>query len=391
MKECLVSIIIPVYNAASFIEKCVKSVTSQTHKNMEIVLVDDGSKDQSYDLCKKLASEDERIVVTAQSNQGVVSARNKGFEMSRGRYVLFVDADDWIEPDMVEELVSHIGDADIISSAVKWEKYPGKESFCRDEYDEGLYDNKESIDKFFSKMIFDLEKHKLQPLTPWIWNKMYKRELIESVYKSLDNSIAFAEDTTFIYKCFFNAKSFVITHKAFYHYCYNANSVCHKEQRNILSDINKVYVSLYDDCKERDNKTFLMEQLQTWIVLMSRVALNERMRFDVNTHVPEFLLDTRGFDKYKKIIVYGAGQAGQDYCHQLKRLGYDIALWVDSNYEYWRMLGLDVQSPTDIKKEEYDAIIIAVSDESAMESIKKYLLGNDIAEEKIIWKNPIWY
>lgn len=391
IREKLVSIIIPVYNAADFVEKCVRSVTAQTYRNIEIILVNDGSKDSSYDVCKKLSEEDKRIVLVNQDNQGVVSARNNGFEMSKGEFILFVDSDDWIECDMVETLVSEIGDADIVSSAVLWEKSPGKESIVCDDFEDRLYNKDEDFDGFFSKMIFDISNHKLHPLTPWMWNKMYKRELVESVYSQMDSSMTFAEDTTFIYKCFFAAKSFVITHKAFYHYVYNENSVCHREQRNILADINKVYISLYEDCKVRDGETNLMEQLQTWIVLLSRIAVNDRMKFNIDVNVPEFLLDTRGLEDYTKIIIYGAGQAGKDYRHQLLRLGYVIPLWVDSNYEYWKRKGFEVDSPEKIQNVEYDVILIAVSDENTMCVIKRYLIEQGIDETKIVWKNPIWF
>lgn len=391
MKENLVSIIVPVYNVATYIARCVKSICTQTYKNIEIILVNDGSGDNSYDICKNLAEKDERIILINQNNQGVVSSRNNGFEASKGDYILFVDADDWIEADMVEKLVEGIGISDLISSAVLWEKYPEKESYIKDEYEEGKYNTNEEKNVFFKKMIFDLNNHKLHPLTPWIWNKMYTRELIETVYRTLDKNIAFAEDTTFIYKCFFQSESFVITHKPYYHYCYNDNSVCHKEQRTILSDINKVYVSLYDDCKMRDKETALMEQLQTWIVLMTRVALNERMRLDVKTHVPEFLLDVTGLEKCNKIVVYGAGQAGQDYCYQLKKLGFNIVLWLDGNYKYWHKLGFDVSPPEEIKKADYDIVLLAVSDLNVMNNMKSYLVGAGVEEDKIVWKSPIWY
>lgn len=390
-RKDLVSVIIPVYNAANFIERCVKSITCQTYKNIEIILVNDGSKDDSYDVCSKLSCEDKRIILINQDNQGVVSARNNGFAVSHGDYIIFVDSDDWIESDMVEKLLIGIGDADIISSGVFWEKFPSKESYVRDEYDEGIYDTKGTINEFFCKMIYDFESHALHPLTSWIWNKMYKREIVDSVYNTLDESIGFAEDTTFVYKCFFVAKSFVVCHIPFYHYCYNENSVCHREQKNILSDISKVYVSLYEECLKRDKETALMKQLQMWIVLLIRVALNERLKFNLDVHIPQFLLDTRGLEKYSRLVLYGAGQVGLDYFHQLSRLGYDIPLWVDSNYQNLRMLGMDVNSPQDIGTVDFDAILIAIVDETAMLSIKNYLMEYGVDENKIVWKVPIWY
>lgn len=391
MKQPLVSIVVPVYNAAEFICRCVNSITEQTYYNLEIILVDDGSTDNSYTECQRMALDDNRIAVISQPNGGVVAARNAGIEFSHGDYLVFVDADDWIEPDMIDTLVNGIGDADIISFGVLWEKYPGREDIISDDYKEGVYSTQSEKNLFFSTMIFDLEKNKLHPLTPWMVNKLYKKELVKSVYPSIDRTITYDEDAIFVYKCFFKAESFVIIHKPFYHYYYNAQSACHSERRNMLTDINKVYLSLLDECRLYGEDENLNEQLQSWIALLVRVALNERMGFDkTRIHFSEFLFDARVLEKdTHKIVIYGAGQAGQDFTYQLRKLGYEISLWVDSNYSYWSGLGLNVEEPEKIRQVDYDEILIAVSDEKTASTIGQYLLELGIEKEKIKWSKPI--
>lgn len=100
----LISIIVPVYNVENYIEKCIVSIINQTYKNIEILLIDDGSTDKSGDICKKWSSKDNRIKYFYKKNSGVCSARNRGLEEAQGAYIGFVDADDWISPIMYERL-----------------------------------------------------------------------------------------------------------------------------------------------------------------------------------------------------------------------------------------------------------------------------------------------
>lgn len=108
MSEPLISVIVPVYNAEKYIEKCVASIRAQTYRNLEIILVDDGSCDRSGELCEAFALEDSRIVVIRKENGGVASARNAGLDAMHGDYVGFVDADDWIDPEMYEVLLQRM-------------------------------------------------------------------------------------------------------------------------------------------------------------------------------------------------------------------------------------------------------------------------------------------
>ena len=108
MSEPLISVIVPVYNAEKYIEKCVASIRAQTYRNLEIILVDDGSCDRSGELCEAFALEDSRIVVIRKENGGVASARNAGLDAMHGDYVGFVDADDWIDPEMYEVLLRRV-------------------------------------------------------------------------------------------------------------------------------------------------------------------------------------------------------------------------------------------------------------------------------------------
>lgn len=114
-EEIKVSIVVPVYNTAKYLEKCLNSICSQTYHNLEIILIDDGSTDQSLNICNSFAEKDSRIHVVHQENKGLSNARNKGMELATGSYISFFDSDDYVEPNMIETMlkVSLFHNADV--------------------------------------------------------------------------------------------------------------------------------------------------------------------------------------------------------------------------------------------------------------------------------------
>lgn len=169
--KSLVSIIVPVYNVEKYIEKCVQSILKQTYKNIEIVLVNDGSKDSSAVICDNLAKEDDRIVVIHKENGGLSDARNRGLNVCNGEYITFVDSDDYLEVDAIEILLLNAIKYDCQITCMKWNivdcnykvKYMQSENtkkiskFNSQEYIKGMCEKKlsESVcDKLFRAELF---------------------------------------------------------------------------------------------------------------------------------------------------------------------------------------------------------------------------------------------
>lgn len=109
----LISVIVPVYNVEAFVERSLRSIIGQTYANLEIIVVNDGSTDRSFEICKKIAKEDRRIFLLEQENQGLSAARNTGIARSKGEYIMFVDSDDWLSPNMIEFLFTEIKKYDV--------------------------------------------------------------------------------------------------------------------------------------------------------------------------------------------------------------------------------------------------------------------------------------
>lgn len=384
----LVSVIVPVYNLASYIEECIKSIQKQTYQNLEIIIVDDGSTDGSGELCDKIALDDSRIKVIHQRNAGVVAARGRGTKESTGTYISFVDGDDWIESDMIETMVEQIGNADLITTGVYEQVSPVKIVERYDEFPEGIYTGKTQMFSILSKMIYDDDKPHLQPLTPWGVNKLFLSALVKDIYQELDPNITFAEDAVFVYKYLLRCNSIVISHQPFYHYRYRKNSALHKVNNRMLININCVYLALETDFRKHRLGDCLLRQLQKWIMIMDCWAINSYMGFDERIGIPEFVADISNLEG-KRLILYGAGKVGKAAYAQLKKFGYQVVLWVDKNYEHYQSMDMLVTKPEEILHSEYDVIYIAVREQSVAEKIKDELSEKGISRDCMVWKEPM--
>lgn len=173
----LVSVVIPVYNMADSLEKCIQSIINQTHKKLEIILVDDGSQDASLDVCKKLAAFDNRIKYYHTENQGSGPARNVGIDHAQGRYIYFPDADDFIETNAIELLVHNMADGlyDLIVFGFRIETRSGK-LLLEKKYEEEIKKGEE-LRNSYSDCVHYIDKHAIQGAP---WNKFFDLEIIRN-------------------------------------------------------------------------------------------------------------------------------------------------------------------------------------------------------------------
>ncbi len=180
----LISIIVPVYNAEKTLERCVRPLMAQTYENIEILLVNDGSKDGSLGMCRKFAEEDHRVGVIDKPNGGVSSARNAGLDAARGEFVMFCDSDDWVEPDWCACMRENHVPGDLTVCQVFREDFPMEES----EKQKPL-----SIEIAQRK---DFLHYPMQMC--YLYNKIYERSLIEEHHLRLPAELRLGEDLTFV-------------------------------------------------------------------------------------------------------------------------------------------------------------------------------------------------
>lgn len=209
----MVSVLVPVYNADKFLDVCVKSILSQTYKDLQVVLIDDGSTDDSWVICQEYASRDKRVEIYHQENGGVAVTRNHLLDKIRGDYVLFVDADDWMELDMVsflvEQAISNQAEVATCGSVIN-DGQPSTEWNCE------IYNQDRLIKEFLY--------HK--KLRGNLWNKLFKTELLNGLY--FDDNISYGEDALMSWHAFQRLKKAVVTNRQLYHYRMNENSISHQ-------------------------------------------------------------------------------------------------------------------------------------------------------------------
>lgn len=167
------SIIVPVYNVEKYIGRCMESLLNQTYKNIEIILINDGSTDKSGEMCDKYALQDNRVTVFHQKNEGVSSARNTGIKNATGKYITFVDPDDWVELDMYENIISKFNDeidAVFCTNVEEYETETGKKAITRKPDISGVVSGRDALRAASIKM--------RSGYFVAVWNKVFKRDTI---------------------------------------------------------------------------------------------------------------------------------------------------------------------------------------------------------------------
>ena len=208
-----VSILIPCYNVEAYLPQCLDSIIKQTYRNLQIVLVDDGSSDNTLSIAQEYASRDTRIEVYHQENQGVASTRNNLLDKVKGDYVLFVDSDDWIELDMVEYLVG-----------VALE-HNSKFVMCENVINDATPKDSEPIIKILSQeqAVHDFLRHEY--FVGSLWNKLLDSSLLHN--ERFHCGISYGEDALFCWGVLQKVDKVVVTDRQLYHYRMNEGSISH--------------------------------------------------------------------------------------------------------------------------------------------------------------------
>ncbi len=214
----MISIIVPIYKVEKYLDKCVNSIINQTYRDLEIILVDDGSPDNCPKMCDAFAEHDSRIKVVHKQNGGLMSARQAGLREATGEYIGFVDGDDWIEPDMYMLFYNAVRDYQPDMIVSEFYSDMGNELFkSRQNLSKPYFTKDEMINEIYPNMLFRPPYYNFG-INPCCWSKLYKKELLESCLYSIPTEIKIGEDTAFTYPCLIKAKSMAYINKACYHY-----------------------------------------------------------------------------------------------------------------------------------------------------------------------------
>ena len=374
-----VSVIVPIYNVEAELRKCVSSILAQTYKDIEVILVDDGSPDNCSAICDEFASKDDRIVVIHKQNEGLVNARKSGLEKSTGRFISYVDGDDWIEEDFIQNLVDcqKKYNVDIVAAGFAKDIGDDSERFTNI-IASGFYDKKKMIAEVYPRMIC-AGPYFYFGVCSYVWNKLFKKELLYDCQMAVDPRISIGEDTAVVFPILLKANTLYISENNSYHYYQKAYSMLksvdslEKEKEKVARLSNYLTEAMKDTPAEYN----LEKQIERYIDGLKIIRYGEK-----ETSPRNHLFDAAPTDR---VAIFSGGIVGQNIysIFASKKIG-TITGWFDRDAEIYRAQGLKVQNIEDIPKTEFDIIIIANLDETSINKNLAVLDKYGIDPKKIV-------
>ena len=377
--DIVLSIIVPVYNVEKYLDECLESIIKNYDQKIEVILVDDGSKDNSSVLCDEYAKEYNFITVIHKENGGLSDSRNYGMKYATGEYVVFVDSDDWIEPDMYQCMVDNIkkNNADIVSVGFYLEN-SNKTEIYNDEIDSNLYKIGKDTNKFIESVLLGNTKSRLYSIQWNLVTKLFKRNVI-SVSQEKVNGVFYGEDMAVTFESYYLADSISVINKPYYHYRQCNHSITHKKDVMLLSKLNEMYAYMKKLFVSKNAGCLIQQELDRYFIrtiddVMPKVTGSEEI-YNI-----KYLLPYK--DKGKKIVLYGAGRIGKDFYKQVINAGM-TCYWTDSNWE--KIDNSCIISVEEALKKEFDKIVIAIKNEKIVQNVCNELKNKGVPESKIIW------
>ena len=367
-----ISVIVPIYNAEPYLEKCLNSIINQTYTNLEIILIDDGSKDNSYQICQTYALNDERIILMHQDNHGLVYTRRIGMREASGDYIAFVDADDYIDEDMFSSLFASISDSlpDMVAFGLE-EVYEDRTVIKKNVFEPGIYNRERLQEEIWPSMLSCSSFYNFGML-PNLVCKLISKSFFANSFVEVSEVVTVGEDADFTFQLLIQAQTLEIVELAPYHYCKRDTSMMWKELKTEAIDMLKKDL---EKAFTRFNVYNIMcQQLEDYITFV-RLLKNPKSEAGVE----------KVFSKAKKIALYGAGGFGQALYSQYEN---NISIWADKRYTNYLKKGLMVISPEELiaRQEDYDFVYIAILDLGLCERIKESLVKEGLKKEIVYFQ-----
>lgn len=296
----LVSVIIPVYNVEQYLNRCVDSVLEQTEENLQIILVDDGSPDGSGAICDQYAEKDDRIQVIHKENGGLASARNAGMKLAEGKYLFFLDSDDWLEKDGMERLVRtaeeyHVDFVRYRAIRTGWPGLPENAPCMVEpvrELEGGYYDKTRIVSEIYPRLLATSSLTFGAILGAW--GSLYNLEFLQKNNLVFFEDIRFSEDVPFSARVVACADNFFfIDEPIVYHYFYNPNSISKSFRADRWDSCRKIIDTCEGLFRDYDGYDFSSQLLYLrWFCIL--LALNEK----------KFLRDDHQRKEYCRSIIH---------------------------------------------------------------------------------------
>jgi glycosyltransferase involved in cell wall biosynthesis len=299
--EAKISLIIPIFKVEKYLKRCVDSIINQTYKNLEIILVDDGSPDNCGVICDEFAKTDSRITVIHKLNGGLSDARNAGLDISTGEFIGFIDSDDFIHPDMFQDLYNRLRKHDADIAQCSFRRVTGDEMIEAKEPDnEKIISNLEALDYIYTPYCVDFIV---------AWNKLYKKELFNDL-RFPKSKIHEDEFTT--YKLFYRATKIVICDKKYYYYFQSPNSIIRSNFSIKKLDYAEAMEERISFFKEKDMEYFYRLALKKYALWLLNFYYRNYKAINQSTEIKQLIL--KKYNVTESLI-----RGIQGYSNRLKR------------------------------------------------------------------------
>lgn len=280
-----ISVIIPIYQVEKFLNKCIESVISQTYKCLEILLIDDGSKDNCPKICDQYAKEDKRIKIIHKENGGLSDARNMGIKNATGDYIFFLDSDDWVDQRIISHLYMLIKKYDADIAECQYEKVYKEDAIINNEDKEEIkvYTPKESLENLIT------ERSENRVVS---WNKLYKKKLFNQIEFPMGK---IHEDEYTTYKLLYKCKKIVVTNLKFYYYRQRENSIISEKFNPKRLDVIQAYEEKLEFYKEKNEIELYQKEIPKFLYILLNCYYNSK-KAKFNKEIVKNIKD-----KYRKI------------------------------------------------------------------------------------------
>lgn len=300
--ESKVSVVVPVYNVEKYLDRCLNSIVNQTYHNLEIILVDDGSPDRCPEMCEEWAKKDNRIKMIHKENAGLGMARNTGIENATGDYILFVDSDDFIELNTVEQAykLAIKEKADIVYYGYKDVDASGKViNENKPEIEKCIYRQEEVCEEILPELLMsDYSKPKKSNLMLSACTALFSLEMIRRVdWRFVSERKIISEDVYSLMELFINVKSVAVLSESLYCYCQNETSLTRIYRRDRYEGIKYFYDESIKLCEAYRYSTQVKERLSNVylsyvIAALKLIMLSEMNYYNKLSAIKEILEDS---------------------------------------------------------------------------------------------------
>lgn len=379
IEEQLVSIIIPIYGVELYLKQCIESVLNQKYQNLQIILVNDGSKDKCSEICDYYAIKDARIQIIHKQNEGLVNARKSGLAIAKGEFVTFVDGDDWVGENFIYNLIQPSLKYDIdftIAGFIR--EFYGKEDKILPKLPTGYYSSESLVNTIFPNAIYNgiFFQH---GISTYVWNKLFRISKLKQFLSLIDKNIVMGEDAALTYPYLFNCNSVYITNATDYYYRQRPNSIV-KSVPNLKLEYSQLSL-LFNHLKKNLSNNLnndIQNQLKLYFYAQILIRSGGVINSDINT------IPFPSIHNAKNLVIFSSGSFGQHLISSLRKLNhYNIISWLDEDHIESQIFGLEVNSIDHILNITFDLVVIASIDENYTNDAVNKLINLGISRDKI--------